>query len=132
MFNLPWQKSSSLTHLVVVLSPRIKMKSTSTQYIYQDSKLFLSFSYVVVHYTKVHLFPSWLVQDRNQMYCACCSAKTAHKPDITALAEQTEGAYCSTIYTVDQHYPTSSGKFDLNSYRLKRCVFFCKSTFLKG
>jgi hypothetical protein len=25
------------------------------------------------------LFPSWLVWGRNQVYCACCSAKTAHK-----------------------------------------------------
>ena len=43
-------------------------------------------------YSKVHLFPSLLVWGRNQVYCACCSAKTAHKPDITALVKKTKRA----------------------------------------
>ena len=33
-----------------------------------------SFSYIVVH-----SLPSWLVWGRNQVWCACCTAQTAHK-----------------------------------------------------
>ena len=34
---------------------------------------------VIVRFSYVHLFPSWLVLSRNQVYCSCCSAQMAHK-----------------------------------------------------
>ena len=55
---------------------------TCPQYIYFDSKLLAS---LMQWYTKVHLFPSWLVWGRNQVYCACCSAKTAHKQIVVNI-----------------------------------------------
>ena len=43
----------------------------------------LSFVYVVVH-----LFPSCLVWERNQAYCACCSAQTANKLVLAGSAKR--------------------------------------------
>ena len=60
-----------------------------TQYIYQDSILF---AYLMQWYTKVYLFLSWLVWGRNQVYCTCVSAKTAHKQIGLVIAKQTKGA----------------------------------------
>ena len=49
--------------------------------------LFVTFTFIQIvsnynGYTKVHSFPSL---GRNQVCCACSSAKTAHKPDITEV-----------------------------------------------
>ena len=67
---------------------------TCTVDIYQDSRHLAS---LMQWYTKVYLFPSQLVQGRNQVYCACCSARMAHKPDITA---QTKGAKSLLFYYI--------------------------------
>ena len=44
----------------------------------------------------------WL--GRNQVYCSCCSAKTAHKLVLTGLASRQQAlrAYCPNIYTVSK------------------------------
>ena len=42
----------------------------------------LSFSYVVVH-----LFPSWLVLGRNQVYCACCSVQATYKTNLNWICK---------------------------------------------
>ena len=48
-------------------------RCSRSQYVYQESILLAS---LMQWYAKVHLFPSWLVWSRNQVYCACCSARS--------------------------------------------------------
>ena len=61
-------------------------------------------------FVAVHLFPSWLVFGRYQLYiryCLRCSAQPAHKLVLTCLTkyrQQALRAYCHTIYCASTYY----------------------------
>ena len=67
----------------LILSKYGRKISAYRQSIYIRTVSFLA----ILKYGYLHLFPFWLTWGRNQMYCACCSTQTAHKPVLTGSAK---------------------------------------------